>query len=194
MNEHFPMGSLSVRPEMTKDWSVSDWMTVGGLVLTGLGWIKRKVILNFAKFVVDAVRAPGRIDNINKKISVMESSIALSMSLSRTVWRCIDRPIWQTDADGLFIHVNPFMLRLLCRNDDELLGDNWRSAVHEDDREMVMREWDNSIKHRREFNMTYRWVSATGEPIRVHAQTFRLYDSDNNVTLGWTGIATLLDT
>jgi len=184
---------MSVSPEITKDWSVSDWATVGGFMVAGLGWIKRKIILNFAKFVIDSIRAPGRINKIDAKLNDMQAGIALSTSLSRVTWRCIDRPIWQTDADGHFVHINPYMQRMLARNDDEILGDNWRSMVHEEDREMVMREWDNSIKFRREFNLTYRLVSASGVPIKVHAQTFRLHDTDSNVTLGWMGIATIVD-
>ena len=169
-------------------WSISDIITVSG-ILSGLGiWLWKKPI----KKLWNMWQAPDRIAQMDKKLDFILAGVNLAMAMSQVTWQLLARPVWQADANGMTVHINPFMLKLLGRQDDEILGDGWVNIVHEDDRERVRREWRSAIENKRDFHLHYRWVSSSGETINIVGQASRLLDTKGNI-LGWVGFASIVD-
>lgn len=171
-----------------ENWSISDYITVGGLSSAFIVWFWKKPF----KLLIDMMKGPGRIAEIDKKLDAIFSFISLSQEMSRVTWRAIDRPVWQSDANGMCVHANPFMLRLLGIQDDELLGEGWRNIIHLDDRDMVSKEWDSAVKSKRDFHLRYRWVNSNGDAIPIIANASRLLDHEGRL-LGYVGFVTVLE-
>lgn len=176
--------TLEASPE---NWSVGDIVTVGGILSGIFLWLWKKPI----KLLLDIMKGPGRIELILKKLEVIEAGVSLAASLSRVTWKLLDKPVWQSDATGMCVFCNPSMLALLGRQEDELIGNSWRSIIHEDDRERVMHEWDSAIKDERDFNLSYRWTHANGTSIPITAHASKLTDNEGN-RLGYVGFVTAL--
>lgn len=190
---HYPMPiresrvnvNLEASPE---NWSVGDIVTVSGILSALFLWLWKKPI----KLLLDMMKGPGRIELILKKLEVIEAGVSLAASLSRVTWKLLDKPVWQSDASGLCVFCNPCMLSLLGRQEDDIIGNGWRSVVHEDDRERVQHEWDAAIRDERDFNLSFRWIHASGKPIRISAHASKLTDSEGN-KLGYVGFVTVID-
>jgi len=169
-------------------WSFSEFVTAGG-ILSAIGvWMWKKPI----KKIWNMWQAPDRIEQILKKLDFILAGVSLATAMSQVTWQMLPRPVWQSDANGNTVHANSYMLKLLCRQDDEILGDGWVNSVHEEDRERVQREWKNAVEHKRDFHLRYRWATSAGVSIPIIAQAIRLMDTNGNV-LGWCGFASLID-
>lgn len=83
---------------------------------------------------------------------------------------------WESDAEGRCVWVSSAMLKMLGRLPDEILGANWRSIIHYDDRERVYREWDSAVRDGRTFILRYRWVRSDGTEIPIAAEAHILKD------------------
>lgn len=88
---------------------------------------------------------------------------------------------WESDAAGRCIWVSTAMLRMLGRQPDEILGSNWRSIIHCDDRERVYREWDSAVRDGRTFILRYRWVRSDGTDIPIAAEAHILKDKSGEI-------------
>ena len=181
--------SNALRPS---EWSVGEWETIIGTVASVLAWLYRHSIKAALIWLWNALKAPGRIAQIIAKIERIDQTAELALSLARITWRTIDRPIFQTDSMGMCIHCNPFMLRLLTRQEDEIVGSGWANMIHEEDRDMVLHEWSTAISSRRDFHLHYRWIDSTGQVIRILCNAVRIFDEADNI-LGWVGIVTVLE-
>lgn len=142
---------------------INEWFAVGGVFTTIILWIYRKVILNTLKWIT----------------SVETKAIA------RTSWDAIDKPVWQSDKNGLCIYVNRRFVEVLGCQISDAIGNNWRTFIHQDDRQRVWREWDLSVEQKRDFKLRYRWVSKTGTVIWINASASRMTNNDTRELLGW---------
>jgi PAS domain S-box-containing protein len=134
--------------------------------------------------VKNAVQAPARIEQLSQTINELQHQVTTAITRTRATWGTIDRPIWESDAMGLCVHANAYFLQRVGRQPLDILGDSWRSLIHQDDRAMVYREWDEAIKQKRDFDLKYRWIGRDGEVIHIHAQTTRLLTPNGTIT-GW---------
>ena len=60
--------------------------------------------------------------------------------------------------DGMVLDVTDPFCEMLDRSKDELLGNNWISAVHPDDREQLQSEWADAVEAHRSINAHFRFV------------------------------------
>jgi len=176
---------LEAHPE---NWSLGEWISASGVLAAVITWCWKKPI----KKLRNMIQAPDRIEGIDKKLDMILSAVSLAVSLSRNTWRAIDRPLWQADSEGKTIHVNTYMLKILCRQESDLLGNGWINSIHEADRERVADEWSDAVRNKTNFFLHYRLVSASGESIPVIGEAFRLTDTSGNV-LGFMGYISLVD-
>lgn len=181
------MRSQSVNPD---EWNA--WIGLGTAITAGAIWLWRHSLGGFCKWLWNFIKAPQRIEELYRKLLRIDSAANLALAMSRVTWRTIDRPIWQSDASGLCVHCNPFLLRLLARQEEDIIGNGWMSTVHEEDRARVEREWERIVLHKRDFHLHYRWITSTGVSIPILAQATRLLDLDG-VVLGWVGFVTVLE-
>lgn len=80
---------------------------------------------------------------------------------------------FEATADGACEWVSTAYLELAGASMEEVLGSGWVSVIHPDDRVKVVEEWWSCMKHRRVFNMEYRFVNIkTNEAnvVRCHSK------------------------
>jgi len=171
--------SHRVQPE-----EISDWLTVGATIGAACLWFWRNAILRFFRYVRNWFKLPSNVSNLLTTVNQMQSLLSTNESRVRATWQTIDRPIFESDANGMCVFANRCMLYVLGKQELDILGNNWRSIIHQPDRDGVFTEWDQAIKQGREFNYRYHWLGHNDDLIAIHCRTSRLTDS-RGATTGW---------
>ncbi len=71
--------------------------------------------------------------------------------------------IFEADASGGNVFLNPAGQRILGLTAEEARGNGWGPAIHPDDRERVFREWAEALATGGDFHSEYRCLPATGK-------------------------------
>ena len=163
------------------EWEVKDLMAVGTAGVALVCWIWRNALKSLTAWVMNALKAPWRINELFKCMERLESDICLSTHRGRALYRLVSYPIWESDANGLCVYCNPAMLRVLRCEFMDVAGDNWRSRILPEDRHLVFEEWDSAVNDGRDFNLSYHWISTMGEVIPVTVTTTILRDGKGDI-------------
>ncbi|MCC9603197.1 PAS domain S-box protein [Stieleria sp. JC731] len=103
-----------------------------------------------------------------------EQNLRRSEHRYRTVIDATSAITWACPASGLYIEPQLSWMRFTGQTVEESLGSGWQNAVHPEDVEEVIREWNESIKTFRPFRSEhrirrrdgqYRWMSTSIAPI-----------------------------
>jgi PAS domain S-box-containing protein len=95
--------------------------------------------------------------------------------------------IFQTDQNGSCNYVNQEWMKYSGLTFNEALDSGWRNAIHPEDRDYVMVEWEKSVAKKQEFILDYRFLDKKGKSTYLSAKTTGLYDSDNQL-YGYVGM------
>ena len=118
-----------------------------------------------------------------------EQALRESEAQHRMLARSVPVGLLRTDAEGNCKYVNERWTELTGLTDDESRGRGWISALHEDDREHVIEEWNRAARDEVEFDSEYRIKSPNGKLTWVHGLATALRDLDGRVT-GYLGSVT----
>lgn len=97
--------------------------------------------------------------------------------------------VFQTDADGHCLYVNPAWCEITGLSLSEALHDGWASALHPDDRERVFNEWTSAAGKNEKFESEYRFVKKDKQEVWVYGQSNAEFDDDARL-LGYAGSIT----
>lgn len=183
------------------EWNA--WIGLGTTVAVGAVWLWRHTLGAFCLWVWNGLKAPGRIEDLFRlhkeqqtlllrEITEAKAYAEFAMATSRVAWAFAECAVLQFDSLGLCLFANDYILRLLVRQQDEFQGSGWRTLVHPDDADKVERQWDASVRDRRNFSQNFRLVTSSGESVKVHDRAEVLYDRHGNV-LGWYHILRIID-
>ena len=95
--------------------------------------------------------------------------------------------IFQTDKDGACNYVNQEWIKYSGLTFNEALDSGWCNAIHPDDRDYVMVEWEKAVASKKEFILDYRFLDKKGKSTYLSAKTTGLYDA-NNQLYGYVGM------
>lgn len=95
--------------------------------------------------------------------------------------------IFRTDAKGSLYAINRAHQRLLGYSLAEMEGDGWKNCVHPDDREKIVRQWEETVNSKMELNEDIKFLHADGHTLLAHANVYREIDS-NGVLRGYLGV------
>jgi PAS domain S-box-containing protein len=70
--------------------------------------------------------------------------------------------IFQTNADGTCSYVNPHLQALTGLNLEECLGYGWAQAIHPEDREAVMADWQSAVQNKLNLRKEFRFLTSQG--------------------------------
>jgi len=105
----------------------------------------------------------------------------------RQLYRALDVPIFEADANGWCSYVNPAFCKLTGLSAEEARGEGWAEALHPEDRTRVFKTWSTAIEGSTDFTALFRMVSVlTGEETEVRASANPLHDGQGQV-VGWVG-------
>jgi len=97
--------------------------------------------------------------------------------------------IFETDARGECVFVNPRWCEMTGCTAEQSLGKGWMTALHPDDRERMFGAWFDAVSAGREFDLRYRLRTAQGATVWVHGKAGALRNEAGTLT-GYLGTAT----
>lgn len=122
-----------------------------------------------------------------------EAQLRASEERFRTLSQIVPVGIFETDADGRYVHVNKHWCNIAGLAAHDALGDGWSKAIHPEDRERVFNEWNLAATERKPFSMQYRFRGPDGRVTHVIGQAAEKTDLNQNVT-GYVGSITDITT
>lgn len=97
--------------------------------------------------------------------------------------------IFHTDTQGNCLYVNERFCQIAGIEADASLATGWISAIHPDDREKVVMEWNTAFQENRPFQLEYRFQQPNGTVIWVFGQAVAEFDLGGQIT-GYIGTIT----
>ncbi|WP_299101585.1 PAS domain S-box protein [uncultured Winogradskyella sp.] len=96
--------------------------------------------------------------------------------------------IFQTDANGSCSFVNNQWIKYSGISYDDAMGFGWSNALHPDDKERILKIWENAITKNEEYNVDLRFFNKKeNKTYWLTVKSESLYDVNNNVT-GFIGV------
>jgi PAS domain S-box-containing protein len=176
------MASASfVTSNLTVDFSHSlsvSWLGLAGIVMVTLITLGFTLLMTFMgrQFAAQALQ--------------LQSSEQLRQQ-SRAVIDAIPQQIWSGPADGTLDFCNERWRSYMGLGMEELQGDGWQRMLHPDDRDRVLKTWQESVakgtpyeqeERHRGANGQYRWFLARGVPLRdAEGRIVRWYGTNTDI-------------
>ena len=95
--------------------------------------------------------------------------------------------IFQADKNGSCNYVNQEWMNYTGQSFDDAMGFGWTNAIHPEDKEMSIREWEKSVSTGKGFNLVFRHIHEDGSVSWLSNKAIRTYDENNNFN-GYIGI------
>jgi len=142
-------------------------------------------------------------DVVNKELKVNGGGSMLDairdlraqLAISDGKWKILASQLhmigWESDEKGLCVWASPDMLRTLGCQEDDVLGESWKSLIAEKDRSRVFDTWDDCIQDRRSFIMSYNWIGIDNKLIPVQVESHVIRTTDGKVK-GYVAVVRLL--
>ncbi|WP_334311690.1 PAS domain S-box protein [Kamptonema animale] len=97
--------------------------------------------------------------------------------------------IFRTDDAGLCTYINDRCFEITGIAPETPIGMGWQQAVHPDDRDWVIAEWEQFIQDQQPFQLEYRFQRPDGGVTWVYGQSVAERDA-NGETIGYLGTVT----
>jgi PAS domain S-box-containing protein len=157
-----------------------------GVVL--LGSILALFVLALGRASRDARRRADAAEHARKTLGLevlerlrAEQQARESESRWRAVWEASPLGIFIADADGRCRFTNAEYQRLSGLTADEALGDGWARAIHPDDRDRFVAEWQACAKARQRFHASSRYRHADGSVRHVDVRAVEYSDGVDRI-------------
>lgn len=95
--------------------------------------------------------------------------------------------IFLTDGNGDNVYANAAHREILGMTHEELVGKGWRNALHPDDRERVLGEWDEFRQNHEPFQSVRRYVHKDGRVVWVTIAAAPIWNGE--MVCGYVGLA-----
>jgi len=163
---------------------------VFGLIISFLGawsvWFFKGQSLRLKQIVNSKLQE--QEDKLNQVYESSKSKIEKSEMLYRSLALNAPVVIFNTNKKGAFTYVNEQWVKYSGLSLEESLDAGWQKAIHPEDRERVVNEWQNTILNDTEFKSELRFQDKNGIVTWFQAKAVKLIDADNN-RYGFIGIA-----
>lgn len=117
-------------------------------------------------------RVDGKIDGLDDHLKILTKVFNSTLYLD-------PNPIFKADAKGSCIFVNYAWLKLTgYTGQEEAYGIGWINAIYQEDKALVLDEWERCVETESLFNMQYRYMHrVTKEITKVHCRTTVIRDT-----------------
>ncbi|MDH5674470.1 MAG: PAS domain S-box protein [Myxococcales bacterium] len=130
----------------------------------------------------------GTMRDITDRV-LAETALEESERRFRTLARLSPVGTFLADADGSCLYVNERFCEIAGSDAEQAQGSHWSQAIHPDDRQEVMRQFDACVKHSSHFAAEYRLRAPDGRITHVYGQLVAETDSRGQ-THGFVGTVT----
>jgi PAS domain S-box-containing protein len=94
--------------------------------------------------------------------------------------------VFQTDPTGKCLYTNANWQKIAGLTLEESLGEGWARAIHPDDRQRVIDEWQLCVQENREFSQEFRFLTPQGKVHWVRGHAAAIYSATGEV-VGYVG-------
>src|SRR5258707_607561 len=121
-------------------------------------------------FVVDGVLRGQFIlyQDISERLKA-QRALRGSEEMFRTLTSAAPVGIFRTGADGQVLYLNEKWLRMTGLTEEEALANAWRTVIHPDDFERLERIRNESIAHKLDYTMSYRYQRRDSSVVWAHS-------------------------
>lgn len=123
--------------------------------------------------------------SIKDAIGRIEKRQILSEQRAKVTANRLELAYTSYNARGECIEASLYFCRLIGRSEGELIGNQWLSCIHKEDRHRFMEEWNEAIESGIELNTEYRITTLSGDTLKVKAIMSPLFG--DNKLLGYFG-------
>ncbi|MHC4143633.1 MAG: PAS domain S-box protein [Planctomycetota bacterium] len=79
--------------------------------------------------------------------------------------------VFRADEKGAVLYTNPQWQRITGLSFEESLGFGWVKALHPDDKDRILEEWDECLRKEKGYSGEFRFLATSGEVRWVHTST-----------------------
>ena len=128
-------------------------------------------------------------ENIEQQVLARSAELAVSEERFRLLSDAAPIGIFQTDAEGNGVYVNPQCEAITGQTIEESKGRGWARAVHPEDREAVLAKWAASVQEGVGLATEFRFLTEQGEIRWVDGRATALRSKEGELT-GFVGTLT----
>lgn len=126
--------------------------------------------------ILDELKPNGG-SSIKDTLTRMETRLVKSVHLNQAVMNSMGIPYFITNPHGEITEVGRSLCRLLGRNEDEIIANNWLSWVH--NHAQVLSNWKYCVDNHMDFTQTVIFKRLNGESVLVEVVAYQLGQSGN---------------
>ncbi len=155
----------------------------------------RTVSLELSTRLIYVKGQPAAVQGIGRDITErkrQDDAIKASEESYRQLGEGIFHQVWTAGPDGRLDYVNGRTMDYFERTSAELIGSEWRSAVHPDDLEECLKRWSHSIETGERYEVEFRLRRHDGV-YRWHRACATCGRDENGNILKWFGTNTDID-
>ena len=130
---------------------------------------------------------PNGGSSLRDSIDRIEQMQAMQILTSDAQMTAVGVAYWKSDKNGRCTYASRALCQALGATESDILGGNWLSSIHPDDREDVAKEWHNAVKHGRTFDLSYRISKPDGTEVKVHGSATPLTNPKTKMVEGMWG-------
>ncbi len=119
-------------------------------------------------------------------VKQMQEQLRESTESFRSLARVAPSGIFRADEHGRVNYVNRHWCIMTGLSEDESLGDGWHLAIHPEDCERTVLEWNEAVRDNLPYRSEFRFLQNDGTVVWVIAEAARMVDMDGKAT-GYVG-------
>lgn len=182
---------VKVTPEAIKTWAevIVAWAAAAAV----LGGVVRSISKKSNERKRREQEIDAKLESIQSTLEAMSTGWNATAANVKMLVAIGDTPMWEADALGGILDVNPAFEELVGRSAQELSGMGWENVIHPDDRSQATHAWDRAVREHKSYSARYRVYSARTRGW-VTARSYAQERKDaQGKCVGYVGVTEVLD-
>ena len=117
----------------------------------------------------------------NTQEFLLKKKFRLSEDRFNGLTKSVPVVVFYTDLFGNCQYVNERWYEFTGYKEQDALGKGWISIVHPDDRDQVIKAWDELIEGKKDFELKYRFNTRNDAVLWVYGNAVPVFDPDNHL-------------
>ncbi len=139
-------------------WKRSWFIVVGILLLATLAWLSSSLI----KRGIALGRTNQQLEHARQQLAEQFEEKSAQF---RAICDCSPIGIFVSDTAGQLSYLNRYLQRIVGIPDESARGDGWADALHPDDRNRIVRSWQQATTQREQYRNHGRFLQSDGQVI-----------------------------
>ena len=182
---------VKISPEVIKTWAevIVAWAAAAAVI----GGVVRSISKKSNERKCREQEIDAKLESIQEMLEAMSTGWNATAANVKMLVAIGDTPIWEADAVGGILDVNPAFEELVGRSAQELLGMGWENVIHPDDRTQATHAWDKAVNEHKSYSARYRVYSARAKGWVVARSYAQERKDSQGKCVGYVGVTEVLD-